>query len=168
VELAPPAAGRSRVRLDPLRVADAAEMVGVLADPGLYTVIGGGPPTLDELTEQYRRQVVGRSADGREVWLNWVVRAGGAAVGYVQATVHEGDRAVVAWVIGRPWQGQGYATEAARQLLALLAARGVTRIEAYIAPGHLASERVAAHVGLTATGHLDPDGEQLWSAAPAD
>lgn len=156
-----------RVRLDPLRVADAAEMVDVLADPGLYAVIGGSPPTLDELTEQYRRQVVGRSVDGRQVWLNWIVRVEGTAVGYVQATVHDGDRAVVAWVIGRPWQGRGYATEAGRELLALLAGRGVSRVEAYIAPGHTPSEQVAARLGLSATGQLDPDGEQLWLAVPA-
>jgi RimJ/RimL family protein N-acetyltransferase len=157
----------ARVRLDPLRVADATEMVGVLADPDLYVVIGGRPPTLDELTEQYRRQVVGRSVDGREIWLNWIVRVEGTAVGYVQASVHEGDRAVIAWVLGRRWQGLGYATEAGRQLLALLTARGVTRIEAYIAPGHAPSERVAARLGLTATGQFDPDGEQLWLATPA-
>ena len=154
------------MRLDPLRVADAAEMADVLADPGLYEVIGGGPPTLDELTERYRRQVVGRSADGRESWLNWVVRVDGTAVGYVQATVVEGDRAAVAWVIGAPWQGRGYATEAGRQLLALLPGHGVTRIEAHIAPGHAPSERVAAQLGLSATGRFDPDGEQLWLAAP--
>jgi len=157
----------ARLRLDPLRVADAAEMVAVLADPGLYVVIGGSPPTLDELTEQYRRQVVGRSVDGREIWLNWVVRVDGTAVGYVQATVLEGDRAVVAWVIGRPWQGHGHATEAGRELFALLTGRGVTRIEAHIAPGHAPSERVAARLGMTATGRLDEDGEQLWLAVPA-
>lgn len=151
-----------RIRLAPLRVADAAEMVDVLADPDLYAVIGGRPPTLDELIEQYRRQVVGRSVDGREIWLNWIVRVGGTAVGYVQATVLEGDRAMVAWVIGRRWQGRGYATEAGRELLALLAGRGVTRVEAYIAPGHAPSERVAAHLGLAPTGGFDQDGEQLW------
>lgn len=156
----------ARLRLDALRVADAAEMVAVLADPGLYEVIGGRPPTLDELTERYRRQVVGRSADGREIWLNWIVRVDGAAVGYVQATVLEGDRAAVAWVIGHPWQGRGYATEAGRQLLALLPGRGVTRVEAYIAPGHAPSERVAARLGLSATGQFDADGEQLWQTVP--
>ena len=154
------------LRLDPLRVDDATEMVGVLSDPGLYGVIGGGPPILDQLTSQYRQQVVGRSADGREVWLNWIVRVDGAAVGYVQASVHDGERAVVAWVIGRPWQGHGYAAAAAREMLALLAGRGVRRVEAHIAPGHTPSERVAARVGFTATGELDTDGEQLWALTP--
>jgi RimJ/RimL family protein N-acetyltransferase len=155
------------IRLEPLRVADAAEMVQVLGAPELYSYIGGRPPTLGELIEQYRRQVVGRSVDGREEWLNWIVRVDGTAVGYVQATVHEGARAVVAWVIGLPWQGRGYATEAASELIALLWARGVRRVEAYIVPGHLGSERVAERVGLTPTGHLS-EGEQLWLARPAD
>jgi len=149
------------MRLDPLQVADAAEMVGVLSAPELYTFIGGRPPTLGELTEQYRRQVVGRSVDGREEWLNWIVRVDGTAVGYVQATVHEGTRAVVAWVVGLPWQGRGYASEAATEMVARLRARGVRRIEAYIVPGHVGSERVAARIGLRPTGHLS-EGEQLW------
>jgi RimJ/RimL family protein N-acetyltransferase len=155
------------VRLDPLRVDDAAEMVGVLGAPELYSFIGGRPPTLGELTEQYRRQVVGRSVDGREEWLNWVVRVDETAVGYVQATVEEGSRALVAWVIGQPWQGHGYATEAAREMLALLRGRGVRRVEAYIVPGHAASERVAARLGLRATGELS-EGEQMWLSLPTD
>ena len=142
------------IRLEPLRVADAAEMVQVLGAPELYSYIGGRPPTLGELTEQYRRQVVGRSVDGREEWLNWIVRVDDAAVGYVQATVHEGARAVVAWVIGLAWQSRGYATAAATELVALLWARGVRRIEAYIVPGHVGSERVAQRAGLTPTGRL--------------
>ncbi|HEY7100360.1 MAG TPA: GNAT family N-acetyltransferase [Mycobacteriales bacterium] len=155
------------IQLEPLRVADAAEMVQVLGAPELYSYIGGRPPTLGELTEQYRRQVVGRSVDGREEWLNWVVRVDGTAVGYVQATVHEGARAVVAWVIGLPWQGRGYATTAAVELVGLLRARGVRRIEAYIVPGHVGSERVAERIGLTPTGRMS-EGEQMWLALPPD
>lgn len=151
------------LRLDPLRVADAAEMAAVLADPALYAVIGGRPPTERQLTAQYRVQALGRSADGREEWLNWVVRVDGHAVGYVQATVHDGARAVVAWVVGTPWQGHGYATAAARAMLAELTARGVLRVEAYIEPGHYPSEAVAERVGLHPTGDFDDDGEQRWS-----
>ena len=81
--------------------------------------------------------------------------------------MHEGARAVVAWVIGLPWQGRGYATEAANELVALLWARGVRRVEAYIVPGHLGSERVAERIGLTPTGHIS-EGEQMWLARPAD
>ncbi|WP_370865791.1 GNAT family N-acetyltransferase [Nocardioides agariphilus] len=151
------------LRLDPLTVADAEEMTVVLADSELYRVIGGSPPTEEELRGRYERQVVGRSADGREEWLNWIVRVDGVAVGFVQASVDDHSRAVVAWVIGTAWQGQGIATAAARQMLALLADRGVTTIDAYVAPGHLASELVAARAGLVATGEHDANGEQRWT-----
>lgn len=142
------------MRLDPLRVEDAEEMAGVLADPALYEVIGGSPPSAADLRGRYARQL-----ERPEEWLNWIVRVDGTAVGYVQATV-TGDRASVAWVIGTPWQGRGYATAAARAMLALLPVRAV---EAWIAPGHRASEAVAAAVGLRPTGELDADGEQRWS-----
>jgi len=65
----------------------------------------------------------GRSPDGREEWCNWILRRepGGEAVGYVQATISgEGRRAEIAWVVGLPWQGRGYATEAARALVGWL------------------------------------------------
>ena len=152
-----------QLRLDPLRVADAPEMARVLSAPELYAVIGGAPPTEAELTERYRQQVGGRSADGTEEWLNWVVRVDEAAVGYVQATVLPDARACVAWVIGRPWQGRGHATAAGRAMLAELAARGVTRVDAWIAPGHRSSEAVAERLGLTPSGEQDPDGEQRWT-----
>ncbi|MDX6278113.1 MAG: hypothetical protein QOJ72_2241 [Nocardioidaceae bacterium] len=150
------------LRLDPLAVSDAAEMVGVLAAPELYAVTGGEPPTLAELTERYRRQVVGSSADGREEWLNWLVRVDDEAVGFVQATVTDGSRASIAWVIGLAWQGHGYATAAASAMVAQLRTRGVTDVRASIAPGHEASERVASRIGLVATERVDEDGERLW------
>jgi RimJ/RimL family protein N-acetyltransferase len=155
------------LRLDPLEVSDAAEMVGVLSAPELYAVTGGQPPTLDQLTERYRRQVGGSSADGREEWLNWVVRVDGEAVGFVQATVTDDRHAAIAWVIGRAWQRHGYATEAASALVRELGARGVTDVRASIAPGHEASERVATRIGLVATRSTDDDGERLWVLAQA-
>ena len=151
------------LRLDPLRVADAAEMAVVLADPALYTVIGGTPPTEPELAARYARQLAG-PPDGREEWLNRIVRVDGRAVGYVQATVFPAGRAAVAWVIGTADQGRGYATAAAQALLAELAGRGVTGLEAWIAPGHRASEAVAGRIGLRPTGELDEDGEQRWTS----
>jgi len=151
------------VHLTPLRVEDAEEMVTVLADPALYTVIGGEPPALEALRRRYAAQVAG-SAEPAERWLNWVVRRDedGAAVGYVQATVAVPDAtADVAWVIGVAWQGHGYATGAARLMVAELAGLGVRRLVAHVAPGHAASEGVARALGLAPTGPV-VDGETAW------
>ena len=160
----------ARLRLVPLTVADADEMVGVLSGAALYAFTGGAPPGLDELRARYAWQVAGRSPDGREEWRNWVLRLGpgGQAVGYVQATITgEEQCAEIAWVIGLEWQGRGYATEAARELVAWLDSRGVRVIQAHIQPGHAASAAVARRAGLAPTGLME-DGEQLWlRGAPA-
>jgi len=153
----------ARLRLVPLAVADAAEMVGVLSGNALYEFTGGGPPGLDELRARYAGQAAGRSPDGREEWRNWILRQpGGQAVGYVQATITgAGRRAEIAWVIGLPWQGQGYATEAALALVGWLDSRGVQVIQAHIHPEHAASAAVARRAGLRPSGVIE-DGEQLW------
>jgi RimJ/RimL family protein N-acetyltransferase len=154
----------ARLRLVPLTVADAAEMVGVLSGDALYAFTGGAPPGLDELRARYAGQVAGRSPDGREEWRNWILRRqpGGQAVGYVQATITgEGRRAEIAWVVGLEWQGQGYATEAARALVSWLDSRGAQIIQAHIHPGHAASAAVASRAGLRPSGVAE-DGEQLW------
>ena len=151
--------------LRPLSVEDARVMADVLADPALYQFTGGAPPTEDELTRQYRVQTRGHSADGSEEWLNLVVLLGPARepVGYVQATVPaDGSAAEIAWVIGGPWQGMGYAHRAVRLLLDRLADRRVRAVVAHIHPEHVASNRVAARAGLAATAVV-VDGEIRWA-----
>jgi RimJ/RimL family protein N-acetyltransferase len=90
------------------------------------------------------------------MWGNWAVRvrAAGTVAGTVQATLPAGGPfagpAEVAWVVVGPAQGRGYATEAARSLVALLQAVGWT-VVAHIDPGHLASQWVARRAGLSPT-----------------
>jgi RimJ/RimL family protein N-acetyltransferase len=158
----------ARLDLVPLRVEDAGEMVAILGDPALYGFIGGAPPSLAELTSRYRAQVSGRSSDSREEWHNWIVReqSGGAAVGFVQATIVDlpggvGRSAEVAWLIGVPWQGRGFATEAASGLLAWLESLAVGDIVAHVHPDHRASALVAERISLRPTDEL-VDGERVW------
>ncbi|NEC65668.1 GNAT family N-acetyltransferase [Streptomyces sp. SID9727] len=148
-------------RLDalPLRVEYADEMAAVLANPALHAFTGGAPESPDSVRARYARQTAG-SPDPGELWWNWVLRAGDVLVGYVQATVR-GDRAEIAWVVGVPWQGRGYAGEAARGLVAHLGEAGVTAVTAHIHPEHAASAAVAAGAGLVRTGEWE-DGEERW------
>jgi RimJ/RimL family protein N-acetyltransferase len=139
-------------------------MVGVLADPVLYAFTGGTPPSAAELRDRYERQAAGRSPDGTEAWLNWILRRRptGEAIGYVQATVTDGGtRAEVAWVVGVAWQGRGYAREAAAALVAWLERHGVATITAHVHPDHAASAAVAAAAGLERTDVVE-DGELVW------
>ena len=153
----------ARLRLVPLTVGDAAEMVDVLSGEALYAYTGGTPPGLGELRARYAGQVAGPPGGGEE-WRNWILRRepDGQAVGYVQATITgEGQRAEIAWVVGLRWQGRGYATEAARALAGWLDARGVQVVQAHIHPEHAASAAVARRAGLRPSG-VTEDGEQLW------
>jgi len=157
----------ARLRLTPVREADAAEMAAVLADPRLHEFIGGLPLSAAELRGQYRRWEIG-SGKPDELWLNWVVRMrdSGAPVGSTQATVTPGGpdgglAAVLAWVIGVPWQGCGYASEAAAGMVSWLTPAGVTVITAHIHPWHRASEKVAERTGFAVTDET-VDGERVW------
>jgi RimJ/RimL family protein N-acetyltransferase len=144
-------------------------MAPVLADPALYAYIGGSPPSEPELEARYRRQTRGVSPDGRDRWLNWVLRlrAEGRLVGFVQATVSERDGitgAEISWVLGRRDQGAGLATEAARAATAWLrTACGVAVLSARIHPENVASAAVARRLGLVATPIVE-DGEFVWTS----
>ncbi|PZT75814.1 MULTISPECIES: GNAT family N-acetyltransferase [unclassified Streptomyces] len=155
-------------RLDalPLRVEYADEMAAVLGDPALHTFTGGAPEAPEALRARYERQTAG-SPDPDELWWNWVLRERGEGrlIGYVQATVR-GPRAEIAWVIGTPWQGRGYAREAARALVTHLRDTGPRTAYAHIHPDHTASAAVAAAAGLHRTGEWE-DGEERWEPAGA-
>ncbi len=164
----------ARLDLEPLQVGHAGEMAALLDDAGLHAFTGGSPASAAELSLRYTRQVVGHSADGQQGWLNWVarLREGGAAVGYVQATVtHEpvaadagADRemtAEVAWVVATAYQGRGLAGEAAGAMARWLADHGVAVLVAHVHPEHLASAAVASRLGLLPT-EVSVDGETRW------
>lgn len=183
-----------RLVLEPLAVRHAEEMAPVLDDRRLHRHIGGEPLALDELRARYARLVAGPERPRGEAsgWLNWIVRRvrDGQAVGYVQATVApappgftvtppaEGSTvtpgpprplASVAWVVGVPYQGSGFATEAARALLDWLLAHGVRDVVATVHPDNRPSAAVAAGIGLRRTGETADDGEEVWrlpAAAP--
>jgi RimJ/RimL family protein N-acetyltransferase len=140
-------------------------MVAVLADTELFKFTGGEPPTNEELQRRYESQVRG-SGISNERWLNWIVsQPAGPPIGFVQATVTAGV-ASLAWTIGVPHQGNGFASEAARRVVEWLRSSGVSMFQAHIVPGHAASERVAVAIGLQ-PGHLDNEGEAVWTRGPS-
>ncbi|MGL5819450.1 MAG: GNAT family N-acetyltransferase [Phycicoccus sp.] len=146
--------------LEPLRTDHAVEMTGVLADPTLYEVIGGEPPTVEVLRERYARQLGGPD-DPAEEWHTWVVRLGegGPLAGFVQATLTDGgSTAELAWVVGT----RDIARRAAALVVEEVSSRGVHTVVAYVRPGHLPSERVAASLGLSPTPE-EVGGEVRWA-----
>ncbi|GAA4019378.1 GNAT family N-acetyltransferase [Streptomyces plumbiresistens] len=151
-----------RLDLLPLRVEHAEEMAAVLSDPALHAFIGGTPDSLGALRARYERLVAGAPDPGVS-WCNWVLRPREDArlVGTVQATVTGRHTAEIAWVVGTPWQGRGFASEAARALVEWLGRVPVRTVVAHVRPDHLASAAVAAAAGLAPT-EEEQDGERRW------
>jgi RimJ/RimL family protein N-acetyltransferase len=153
----------NRLELVPLVAEHADELFPLLSNATLYEFTHDKPPSsLIELRERYELLQSRRSPDGSEAWLNWIIRglSSGEAIGYVQATVSLSE-ADIAWVVGKPWQGHGFATEAAQAMMSWLGLAGVSTFHAKINPIHAASERVAAKVGLSPTNEVT-EGETVW------
>lgn len=118
------------LRLEPLVAADADAMFDLLSDRDLYRYLDEAPPgDVAQLRERYARLESRASADGRQAWLNWIVRTapGGPPLGFVQATVLEDGSAWVAYLLGRAHQGRGVAARATAAMLAHLEADHGTR-----------------------------------------
>jgi [ribosomal protein S5]-alanine N-acetyltransferase len=116
--------------LEPLTVADADTMFGVLSDPQIYRHLDyGPPPSVEHLRHVYAKLEPRQSPDGSQRWLNWVVyRRGAGAMGYVQATVSPTGTAWVAYVLASQYWGRGYACMATRAMIEHLAdAYGTTQ-----------------------------------------
>lgn len=154
-----------RLALSPLVLADAEEMMDVLADPALGAFTGDVPPSLPELRRRYAILQGRREPNGDAMWWNWIVRLDGRAIGYVQATVR-GHEAFLAWLIDAHHQRRGFATEAAAAVTAwLMGELGVTELRATIRDDHEASQGVARGIGLAPTERWI-DGERVWAASP--
>jgi RimJ/RimL family protein N-acetyltransferase len=109
----------ARLTLEPQTASHAPAMFEVLADPAIYTYENQPPASLDALTRRFLRLESRQSPDGREQWLNWVLRqrSDGALIGYVQATLQADGRALVAYELASRHWGQGLGSEAVQAML---------------------------------------------------
>ena len=141
----------TRLRLEPLREAHAAELFELLSDARLYEFIPQEPPaTRDALASRYKFLESRRSPDGTEAWLNWVARSksGGGGLGTVQVTIFADRRAQLAYEIGVPYWRQGYATEACDRVIGALFEEGVVEVRAELDTRNVASIRLLERLGF--------------------
>lgn len=158
-----------RLVLAPMLVRDAAELYELLRPLDSDAPVEDmHPASLEDLRTRIRRWESRRSPDGAEVWLNWTLRLKkeGSVVGRAQATVTDAW-AEMAWVIGRRYRNQGYATEAGRCIADwLLDLMSVGEVRATIHPGNTASQRVAAKVGMRRKREWTNEGDEVWTYPP--
>jgi RimJ/RimL family protein N-acetyltransferase len=156
------------LRLEPLVAAHADEMFHPLSAAAIYDYIPGQPPvSVSALRERYVQLEKGRSADGCQRWLNWIVRLdSGPCAGFVQATIHEGFTADFAFVFAPEHWGRGVAFEACQAVLPHLARDfGVRALFATVDPRNSRSIRLLERLGFS---EVPPDRYPHGEVEPND
>ena len=107
--------------LEPQTAAHADEMFAVLSDPAIYEYENQPPPSLEWLRTRFTKLESRLSANGREQWLNWVVRLPTSElIGYVQATVRPGGHAAIAYELSSAYWGRGLGRGAVKAMISEL------------------------------------------------
>lgn len=137
--------------LEPQTTAHAAEMFEVLSDPAIYTYENLPPVSLEWLRARFEKLETRRSADGREQWLNWVIRLPSSVlIGYVQATVRGDGGAGIAYELASAHWGRGLARRAVFAMMRELAERySVTAFTAVAKRENFRSTRLLDRLGFT-------------------
>jgi ribosomal-protein-alanine N-acetyltransferase len=144
-----------RLTLEPQRAAHAEAMFEVLSDPAIYEHENAPPKSLPVLRERYTALETRRSGDGRELWLNWVLRerSAGVLIGYVQATVQADRHALVAYELGSAHWGRGLGREAVAALISeLQTSFGVHTVLAVFKRSNRRSRRLLEGLGFASPG----------------
>jgi RimJ/RimL family protein N-acetyltransferase len=137
--------------LEPQTAAHAEEMFAVLSDPAIYEYENEPPPSLEWLRVRFTQLESGRSADGQEQWLNWVIRLPTSElVGYVQATVDADGRAAIAYELSSAYWGRGLARQAVEAMLSELVQHyQVRNLTAVFKRNNLRSMRLLERLGFS-------------------
>ncbi len=137
----PPVLATSRLRLEPLRSTHADLLFEPLSTPHLYPFIPQDPPgSVEALRQRYQRLETRRSADGTELWLNWVAFRDGGPAGLVEATVTADGTAQIAYFVFAEHQRQGIGREGVEAVLSHLRAKlGIRRCRALVDTRNLSS-----------------------------
>ncbi len=163
------------VTLEPQTAAHAAEMFKVLCDPAIYAYENAPPASLEWLRARFEKLETRQSADGREQWLNWVIRMPlGELIGYVQATVRADASAGIAYELCSAYWGRGLATRAVSAMTRELAEHyGVRLFTAVAKRRNFRSTRLLERLGfaqgseeLRAQLRVEPDEVLMCRSTP--
>jgi [ribosomal protein S5]-alanine N-acetyltransferase len=151
------------LRLEPLTVDHAEEMFESLSSTALYDYMPGAPSlSVAALRERYAKLARGTSADGQQLWLNWIIRlASGPCVGFVQATIYPRRTGDFAFVVAPEYWGRGVAFEACQAAIPYIADElRVTELFATVDPKNTRSIRLLTRLGFNEVAPaLYPHGE---------
>lgn len=161
--------------LEPQTRAHAEAMFAVLSDPAVYEYEMQPPASVGALRERFARLESRCSEDGREHWLNWVIRVpDGDLAGFVQATVQPGGRAAIAYILGSRYWGRGIASRAVRAMIGELRERyGARELTAVLKHRNQRSLRLLERLGFEPASEyhvarIGTEADELLYVAPVD
>ena len=152
----------SSLAFEPLAPDHAAVLFPVLGDARVWTHLEASDGVSEaQMRLLYARRAAGSGRPG-ERWVNHAVRLeGGPYLGRIEATVHEGGWAEIAYVFGLAHRGRGHARAAVRWLLAWLE---VDEVWATVRPENDRSRRLLEALGFSE----QPSSRPLASWSPGD
>lgn len=153
--------------LEPQVAAHASEMFAILSDPALYEYELEPPASEVWLRARFARLETRQSPDGREQWLNWIIRlTGGTSIGYVQATVRQDGAAGIAYVLSSSWWGQSLARRAVEAMIdELVSEYGVRTLWAVSKEENIRSRRLLERLGFAP---VPVDAWRDWDVEPGE
>jgi RimJ/RimL family protein N-acetyltransferase len=157
--------GAERILLRRFRPADLDEFVAYRSDPAVARYQSWDAPYPRADGERAIQDLMELRPDTPGEWYNFAVglRPAGRLIGDVglRADADDPRQAEIGFTIAPAYQGRGYATEAARRLLAyLFEQRGKHRVMAQCDPRNDASAAVLRRLGMREEGHLR---ESTWA-----
>lgn len=156
-----------RLVISRMSLEDAEGVHDALAGPEVGRYLGG--PDVGDLDDVRRRitHVLAGPDDRDQTWVNLTLReVDGPVIGRLEATVNPGW-AEVAWILGAPWWGRGYGTEAALWLADYLDdVFGVTELWGTVHPENAASIALMRRLGMSE--QAEPFARELGSWDPGD
>lgn len=146
-----PAIETERLLLRGATSADVDAWAAVISDPEFIRYV---PRTRANLTARERAERTMRAL--QEIWeqhaVGWVItrKGDGQFIGQCNIdTLPEATEVELAYLLGKPYWGQGYATEAARAAVRFAFEHTTwNRIVAAVVPANIASRRVLDHLGF--------------------
>jgi RimJ/RimL family protein N-acetyltransferase len=150
-----------RLLLRDFTAEDMAILRALETDPALYRYRDSGPPSDERLRVWFQRIQDAPRLDPRPDYILAITfPAEGRLIGLIGLTItnRELGQAELGYRLRQEYWGQGYASEAARALVAFgFATLGLHRIFAMCHPENDASQRVMQKIGMQYEGHLRQD-----------
>jgi RimJ/RimL family protein N-acetyltransferase len=128
----------------------ARQMFVVLSDPAIYEFENSPPESEDWLLNRFKKLESRQSPDGKQRWLNWIVRLPNQELaGYVQATVLENGMCYVAYEFASMYWRQGLARSAVTAMLRELASNyQVSKAIAVLKKNNFRSQALLLNLGF--------------------